>query len=241
MKQFTVEEVERAIRKRQKEQVIAEQKRLIQTRLEIAGLERSDYLDILKELQPHLPEIEEEFMWLNFLQDLWESEWFEARLLALQLMYATPDLVDAHLWGMLDHWTSGVDNWVLADWLGHVRAIAIHKTPTLVMRMAPWIQSVDPWRRRSALVSLVYIDPSTNSRKLLLEAHEIFAFIEPIMSEHHGAVQKAMIWLLKIVKEESPNIFHSFLNRNKARLPEAVVHALDIGKTAVQGVGGIAP
>lgn len=226
MNQCSVEEVERAIRKRQNEAQISELQQLFQTRMNVAGLTREDYLTILRELQPHLPELDSEFMWLNFLQDLWESQWFEARLLALQLMYATPELVDTHLWAMLEHWTHSVDNWVLADWLGHVRAIAIYKAPTLVMRMAPWIQSVDPWRRRSALVSLVYIDPHSMERHLILQPHETLAFLEPIVSERHPAVQSAMVWLMRQVAESHPNILASFLRQNRDRLPAEVLAGL---------------
>ncbi|RMD98434.1 MAG: hypothetical protein D6814_07570 [Calditrichaeota bacterium] len=223
MRQFAVEEIERAIRARAKEDQSQRLQEMLQTRLQIAGLTREDMLDILRELQHHLPEVEEEFIWLNFLQDLWESDYFEARLLGLQLLFATPDLVDAHLWGMLDHWTSGVDNWVLADWLGHVRAIAIQKTPSLVMRMAPWLQSVDPWRRRSAIVSLVYIDPKTYEQTFLLEPHEIFAFIEPIIDERHEAVKKAMFWLLKMLGKKHPDDLSAFIWQHRKHLPENVL------------------
>ena len=223
MRQFAVEEIERAIRSYADENNSQALQKIVHTRLQIAGLQRADILAILKDLQNHLPEVEEEFIWLNFLQDLWESDVFEARLIGLHLLFATPDLVDAHLWGMLDHWTSGVDNWVLADWLGHVRAIAIHKTPSLVMRMAPWLQSVDPWRRRSAIVSLVYIDPKTLERKFLLEPQEIFAFIEPIIEERHEAVQKAMTWLLKMVAANHPDELSAFVWQHQSRLPQSIV------------------
>ncbi len=226
MRQFAVEEVERAIRKRANPERAKELAEIIRSRAHIAGLARQDLIEILRELQPTLPEVEEEFIWLNFLQDLWGSEYFEARLLGLQLMYYIPDLVDAHLWGMLDHWTSAVDNWVLADWLGHVRAIAIHKNPSLVMRMAPWLQSVDPWRRRSAIVSLVYIDPRSQERRLLLGAQEIFAFLEPVVEERHPAVQVAMSWLLRQVAKQYPDDFEAFFEQYRSRLPQAVVSRL---------------
>ncbi|MDQ7053903.1 MAG: DNA alkylation repair protein [candidate division KSB1 bacterium] len=226
MRQFAVEEVERAIRKRANSERARELAATIRSRAHIAGLSREDLIDILRELKPTLPEVEEEFIWLNFLQDLWGSEYFEARLLGLQLMYYIPDLVDAHLWGMLDHWTSAVDNWVLADWLGHVRAIAIHKNPSLVMRMAPWLQSVDPWRRRSAIVSLVYIDPQSRERQLLLGAQEIFAFLEPVIEERHLAVQAAMSWLLRQVESHYPEDFAEFLEQHRSRLPKVVLTSL---------------
>lgn len=223
MRQFTVDEIERAIVALRDEQQSRAMQVQIQTRLEIVGLTREKRLGILSEMQPHLPDVEEEFIWLNVLQDLWESQYFEARLIGLELMFATPDLVDAHLWGMLDHWTNGVDNWVLADWLGHVRAIAIYKTRTLVMRMAPWLQSVDPWRRRSAIVGLMYIDPRNLEKTLLLEPHESFAFVEPVLADRHDAVQKALAWLLKQIGAQYPDELSKFLYRHKMRLANGVV------------------
>ena len=224
MHELTLDEIERAIRKQQNAPRRKKLQNLLHTRLEVVGLQRQDYIDIIKEMQPLLPDVEEEFIWLNLLQDLWEADLFEARLLGLKLLYFTPDLVDAHLWGMLEHWNTGVDNWVLADWLGHVRSIAIYKSPSLVMRMAPWLQSIDPWRRRSALVSLVYIDPRTMDKKLLLEAQEVFAFMEPIMEETQDPVQKAMAWLLKLVSEIYPDEFSSFIKQTRKRLPRKVLH-----------------
>ena len=225
MREFRVEDIERLILSKRDEKNSESLEPLIQTRLKIAGLSRQDYLDILREIESELPDVQEEFLWLNLLQDLWESHYFEARLLGLQLMMGIPELVDSHLWGMLDHWTNGADNWILADWLGHVRAIAIHKSPTLVMRMAPWLQSVDPWRRRSALVSLVYLDQKTLARNLLLEPQEIFAFIEPVVEEHHPAVRQAMVWLLQEVGRQYPTELSEFLAQYRSRLPREVLDA----------------
>lgn len=226
MRQFTVDEIERAFLLRKDEQRAIKIQRVLQTKLQVVGLSRDDLIEVLSELRPYLPEIEEEFIWLNLLQDLWENSYFEARLLALELMYAKSELIDAHLWGMLDHWTNGLDNWLLADWLGHLRAIAIYKAHTLVMRMAPWLQSSDPWRRRSAIVSLLYIDPETGNRSLLLEPHEIFAFIDPALTDENEAVQKALTWLFRQINMHYPDELSTFLRRYRDRISPNVVEPL---------------
>lgn len=218
MRQFSVDEIERALLMRKDEAHAKEIQVILQTNLEILGLSRQDYIDILQELEPHLPDTEEEFIWLNLLQDLWENSYFEARLFALELMFAKSDLIDAHLWGMLDHWSNGVDNWVLADWLGHLRAIAIHKADGLITRMAAWLTSSDPWRRRSTIVSLLYIDPETLERELLLEPHEVLAFIEPAIEDESPAVQKALVWLMRHIHQQSPEPLMAFLRKNSHRL-----------------------
>lgn len=232
MREFSVEDIERLILSKKDDRTSETLKPVIQTRLKIAGLSRQDYLDILCEIENELPDVQEEFLWLNLLQDLWESHYFEARLLGLQLMMGIPELVDSHLWGMLDHWSNGVDNWVLADWLGHIRAIAIHKSPALVMRMAPWLQSVDPWRRRSAIVSLVYLDEKTLERKLLLEPQEVFAYVEPVIEEHHPAVRQALVWLLQEVGRQYPADLSEFLALYRSRLPREVIDATVVNMPA---------
>jgi 3-methyladenine DNA glycosylase AlkD len=226
MRQFTVDEIERAILARKDEQKARQIGSFLQTNLQIVGLKREDRLEILREIKPLLPDVEEEFVWLNLLQDLWESSYFEARLFALELMYAESDLIDAHLWGMLDHWTNGIDNWLLADWLGHLRAIAIDKAHSLVMRMAPWLQSGDLWRRRSAIVSLLYIDPETSDRRLLLEPPEIFAFVEPVLADEHEAVQKALLWLFKEIDKRYPQKLRAFLASSRERIAPNVIEQL---------------
>ncbi|MFQ5627803.1 MAG: DNA alkylation repair protein [bacterium] len=236
MRQFTVDEIERAFLKRKNEQRASEMQRILQTELEVLGLTRDDILDVLHEMRPHLPEVEEEFIWLNLLQDLWENSYFEARLLALEVMYAKSDLIDAHLWGMLDHWTNGIDNWLLADWLGHLRAIAIYKAHTLVMRMAPWLQSGDPWRRRSAIVSLLYIDPETQERRLLLEPHEIFAFVDPALTDESDAVQKALTWLFRQINTHYPEELSTFLRRYRDRISPNVIENLSVTGSAKNAI-----
>jgi 3-methyladenine DNA glycosylase AlkD len=226
MRQFSVDEIERAILLRKNEQKARDLRNAIQTNLEIAGLARQDFLEILQDLHPHLPDTKEEFIWLNLLQDLWENSYFETRLLALELMFAKPDLIDAHLWGMLDHWNNGVDNWVLADWLGHLRAIAIEKAPTLVMRMAPWLQSSDPWRRRSAIVSLLFIDAGSNQHRLLLEPQEIFAFVDPVLNDENIAVQQALTWLFRHIQTVYPGELAMFLRRYRERISAYVIEQL---------------
>ena len=223
MRQLTVDEIERVILSRKDEQHAKELREKLGTRLQIAGLNREQHIAVLRELEAKLPDIEEEFSWLNLLQDLWESNWFEARLLGLEMLFALPDLVDSHMWGMLDHWTNDIDNWALADWLGHVRAIALKKSPRLIMRMAPWLQGVEPLRRRSALVSLVYLQPKTLKPEILLQPLEVFAFVEPVIEDNHPTVQIALGWFLRIVGQEHPQQLADFLETHKGKLSRIVV------------------
>ncbi len=223
MRQLTVDEIERIILSRKDEQYAKILREKLGTRLQIAGLNREQHIAVLRELESRLPDLDEEFSWLNLLQDLWESKWFESRLLGLEMLFALPDLVDSHLWGMLDHWTNDIDNWALADWLGHVRAIALKKSPRLIMRMAPWLQSVDPWRRRSALVSLVYLEPGSLRPQILLQPLEVFAFVEPVIEDNHPAVQIALGWFLRIVGKENQQLLADFLDTHKNKLSRIVV------------------
>lgn len=223
MRTVTVDDIERAIKKREDKSRAIELKGLLATKLEVAGLSRGDLIEILGELEPLLPEIEEEFIWLNLLQDLWESPFFESRILALELMFGVSDLIDAHLWGMLDHWTNNVDSWATADWLGHVRAISIKKSPSLVTRMAPWLQTTDVWRRRSTVVSLVYIDPVNLDQKLLLGPHELFAFLEPILRDEDKNVQVALVWLFEIIRENFPDELRTYLRLHRKNLPPHLI------------------
>lgn len=226
MRHLSVDEIERIIIAQKDDRVAEALAGMVDTKLEIVGISRAKLADILEQIKPNLPETEEEFIWLNLLQDLWESPYFESHLIALQLLFARSELIDSHLWGMLDHWTGAVDNWVLADWLGHLRAISIHKAHTLVMRMAPWLQSENPWRRRSAIVSLCYIDPKTLDQKLLLEPHEIFAFVEPVLEDRHEAVLKALTWLLRELDARFPGELETFLKRYKDKLSPELLNAL---------------
>ena len=72
MRQFTVEEVERAFLMRKDEAHAKDLQALVRTNLNLIGLSRQDFIDILRDLEPHLPDIEEEFIWLNFLQFVYD-------------------------------------------------------------------------------------------------------------------------------------------------------------------------
>ncbi len=235
MRQFSVEEIERALLAKRDAEKAAIFKNHIGTKLDVLGVERKELLEILHALQPLLPAAEEEFVWLNLLQDLWESDYFEARLIALELMFATEDLVDAHLWGMLDHWTNSLDNWVLADWLGHVRAVALAKAPGLVKRMAPWLRSRDVWRRRSTLVSLVHLNPQTFEERVLLETDDAFVFLEPVLNDAEISVQQGLAWFLKRLRDKNPAAFEALLTKAHKQIAPGVIQSLAKNETAHTG------
>lgn len=223
IRKFSVDEVIRALLARRDETHASAIRARVETRQEVLGLTREARLDVLSELRPLLPAVREEFEWLNFLQDLWDGNYFEARLMALEMMYAKSELVDVHLFNMLDHWASALDNWVHADWLGHVRAIALARVPSQVVRLSHWLTSQEVYRRRSTLMSLAKIDPETLEPKLLLQPAELLAFIDPILDEKHPTVQAALAWLLDLVRQQAPEAWRSHDSGLQSRLaPETL-------------------
>ncbi|MCA9733467.1 DNA alkylation repair protein [candidate division KSB1 bacterium] len=202
-----IDTIEREIFARRDQKKASVLRKKVNTHLQIAGLSRADRLNILRNINEYVAAEDDEFMWLNLLQELWESPWFESRLIILQLLFLQHHRVDTNIWDALDLWTDDIDTWVLADWLGHIRGIVNKKAPYLSMRMAAWLRSEKSLRRRSALVSLTYLSPENGELSLILKPQETLAFLEPIVSEKHGEVIPALAWLLNFIKTLSPEAF----------------------------------
>lgn len=205
-----IEDIEREVFALRDPDLAPRLQKIFSTSLQIAGLTPAARMNILRKINKNLPAHDDEFGWLNLLHELWESPWFECKLLALQLLFVQSELVDANIWSTLDRWTDDIDTWILADWLGHIRSIANKKMPYLVMRLASWLQNQNPLRRRSALVSLVYISPEEANRNLILKPREIFAFIEPVLDESDANVIPALAWVLQQIRHDSLEQFNDF-------------------------------
>ncbi len=219
---FQIEDIEREIFARRNLDLAPQLQKRFNTTLQVAGLSASARMDILHKIHKNLPARDDEFLWLNLLHELWESHWFECKLLALQLLFIQNELVDANIWSTLDRWTDDIDTWILADWLGHIRSIANKKMPYLVMRLASWLQNENPLRRRSALVSLVCIGPEKDTLNLILKPREVFAFIEPVLDEADRNVIPALSWVLGLIRQQSPQQFEDFYRKVHPQLHPGV-------------------
>ena len=222
-----IEDIEREVFAQRDPELAPRLQKIFNTSLQIAGLTPAARMDILRKINKNLPARDDEFGWLNLLHELWESPWFECKLLALQLLFVQSELVDANIWSTLDRWTDDIDTWILADWLGHIRSIANKKMPYLVMRLASWLQNRNPLRRRSALVSLVYVGPEKNGLNLILRPREIFAFIEPVIDESDINVVPALAWVLRKIKQDTPEQFNDFYGNVYRQLHSRVHQLLD--------------
>ncbi|KAA3616407.1 MAG: hypothetical protein DWQ05_11780 [Calditrichaeota bacterium] len=222
MANIRIEDIERQIFAQRDEKTALKLQSKFQTSFHIAGLSQKARQEFLRKIQKDFPPGDDEFLWLNLLHDLWDSPYFECKLIALQLLFIQDERVDSNIWGTLDHWTDDIDTWILADWLGHVRAIANNKMPYLIMRLAVWLQSLNPMRRRSALVSLVHVSPENGACKLILRPQEIIAFVEPVIGDQDHNVSPAIAWILNLIKERSPSLFADYYKNVQTQLDRNV-------------------
>jgi len=121
---------------------------------------------------------------------LWDSGWYEARLLAAYL--DDPALVSA---AQMDRWARGFDNWAVCD---TVCFALFDRSPLAWRKIEQWVRREDEFVRRAAfalLASKSVHDKQAGDAEFLhgLELVEAYAFDE------RNFVKKAVNWALRSI------------------------------------------
>lgn len=162
---------------------------------------------------------------------LWDSGWYEARLLAAYL--DDPAAVSAT---QMDRWARGFDNWAVCDTV----CFALFDRSALAWRkIEQWAGREDEFVRRAAfalLASKSVHDKQAGDAQFLrgLELVEAYAFDE------RNFVKKAVNWALRSVGKRNPAL-HAAALQTAARLAASTDAAPRWnGKDALRELGGAA-
>jgi 3-methyladenine DNA glycosylase AlkD len=135
---------------------------------------------------------------LNEIAKLLDSEWHQARLVALLILATREDSLELYLAK-----THRVNNWDLVD----VSALAIvgrHGNRRLLLKLA---RSTLLWERRIAIVATLYSIRQNRFEDTLRVA-------ELLLGDEHDLIHKACGWMLREVGKRDASVLRAFLEKH---------------------------
>ncbi len=160
-----------------------------------------------------------------FLKELWNSEVWEEKRLSLAILSHYQSEYDAGLFDYLSRWADDLDDVTLTDALGRELARIVKAFPRKLERVAHWVESSDPWRRRLAAVSL-FQPKAQDGAHLVVEIDKALELAAQLLGDPSTVVQKGVARLLKYAARDNPEAVRTFVSEHKADLSKVVRRSL---------------
>ena len=158
-------------------------------------------------------------------QALWESGWYEARMLAT--FVDDPKLVTP---AQMDRWCKDFDNWAICD------TACFHlfdKTPHAFKKVSQWSKRKDEFVKRGAfalLASLALHDKKSDDRLFA----DCLPLIEQAATDDRNFVKKGVSWALRGIGHRNPALKTSALKLSERLAASPDSTARWIGKDALR-------
>lgn len=160
------------------------------------------------------------------LANLWKGNNFEERMFALHVLLRFHGLLGEREWVLLSEWTDTIDNWVLADLTGHVRAWLLRRYPERVTILMQWCSSENPWKRRSAVASVLLPEPEGGGRaQIAVPARQALRVVEAAILDKDPVVQRANAWIIREIARDVPEHVARLLDQYKWKAPKGLLRA----------------
>lgn len=148
----------------------------------------------------------------ELVHGLWGGEWFEERLMAIELLGRPPLKTDPRTWGIAARWVDTATGWALSDSLASGPVAAqVTDRPERFADLLRWTESNSTWRRRASTYALRgWFRAGLLDRPLEL--------LERLLDDPERWVQRAVgTWLRECWKQDRART-ERFLRRQVRRL-----------------------
>jgi len=152
---------------------------------------------------------------------IWTANWEQARVLELRLQSllffeAMPVEQLQMRWRRLKQLAAGIENWAESDLLSCLIAkVREYDADTVMPVLYQWNTSKQFWLRRQSLVSLFYYQ---RHRKVQPPADDVFALLQPLLSDREHYVQKGVGWTLREAVQVYPQRTLAFVDQHCEQL-----------------------
>ncbi len=150
----------------------------------------------------------------------------EARQVGYELIARRPDVLALVDRVMAERLGRGNDNWASVDaFATSITGPAWRLGYLTDADLLGWARSVDPWWRRTALVSAVALNLASrggkgDTRRTLIVCRAVTRDVTPMIG-------KALSWALRSLAPHDPTAVAAFLDRYRDRLPAAVIREVE--------------
>ena len=149
---------------------------------------------------------------VSLAADLWQSNIFEARILAAKLLTQARIKEDEAVWQLLTSWVADFDSWAIADAVASAIGKRLQAQPARLEEISEWTTSEHMWTRRAALVSTLPWAKLANPKPAELDQREqIVAWAASYVPDRNWFIQKAVAWWIRDLSKHDPDMSHAFL------------------------------
>lgn len=150
---------------------------------------------------------------------LWDTDIFEARILAAKLLTQARIKEDAAVWELLQSWVPAFDGWAIADHACSAIAKRLQADPARLEVVESWTVADAMWTRRAALVATLPWAKMANPKPQDLETRErVLGWAEDYVPDRDWFIQKAIGWWVRDLSKHDAERARAFLDVNGAKL-----------------------
>jgi len=161
---------------------------------------------------------------LTLAAELWESEYFEEKLLGVGLLYRNSSLLTPEDLPLLEKMIEQSETWATLDTLAyHILSELLMRYPRLYPQVRAWTTSPLMWKRRAAVLCHTLPLVARDRRKKLPRGVDpqsdfarpdlFYSTCEELIAEKGFFMRKAIGWALREVGKERPQEVYEFLLR----------------------------
>lgn len=185
------------------------------------GLSNSELNDIYKDWRTCVDGISR----TKLASELWDSNLYEARIIAAKLLTQARIKNDTHVWEEILRWMPSLDHPIIADHVCGAGSRRLKENPRRLDQISSWVNDENIWMRRSVL-SLTMPWTKLNNPKIseLEQRGKILSWIGDLSSHREWLIQKAIAnWLSTLSKHDTPTVL-SFLEEHGAKMKPFAVN-----------------
>ena len=156
---------------------------------------------------------------VDLARALWDSDIFEARILAAKLLTQARIKDDAPVWELLVSWVPDFDSWAIADHACSAISKRLVAQPARLDSVEEWTTSAHMWSRRAALVATLPWAKLPNPKAADEATRDrILGWAAGYVADRDWFIQKSVGWWLRDLSKHAPDRTRAFLDGPGATL-----------------------
>ena len=148
-------------------------------------------------------------------RELWNTDIFEARLVAAKLLTQARIKPDQAVWDLIKSWLPDLDSWAIADhamMAGQKRLLA---DPSRIAEVEEWTGSDSHWIRRAAMVVTLPWTKQNHPKPQDIEIRErVLGWAGTYVNDPEWFIQKSVAWWLRDLSKHDPDRVIAFLREH---------------------------
>ena len=150
---------------------------------------------------------------------LWDSDVFEARILAAKLLTQARIRPDDAVWALLQSWVPQFDGWALADHACSALSRRLVADPSRLDTVETWTKSDHLWTKRAALVAtLPWCKQNFPTEAEQAARDRILGWAAGYVEDKQWFIQKSVAWWLRDLSRHDAPRARAFLDAHGAQM-----------------------